>query len=431
MARSRDQARRNLTPLVVGQSISLLGDYLAFFFALPIFVRDATGSATQLGVLATFETVAVVLFGFLSGVLLDRVSMRRALIAADLVRAAGFTLLAIAVATEVAGPWMAFAVAFLVGSMGTLFDSGLEALMPAVLTDDLLVVANSRLGVGRNLAQTLGFVAGGAMVALTGGVAGAFAFDAATYLVSVIALLLLVEVRPRPPIVVEPVFASLGSGLRFLWRTPPLRWATAAATVTNLAFAPLAAVMTLYAGEELGIDTPGRLGLFFAAFSVLGAVGVGFAPRLVRRIGLGRSVVAGGFVFGMGAIGAGVTDSWVTVIPLGVALSGVSINQVGFATLRQRLTPPDRLGRVIAASRTIAWSGIPVGASLGGIIGDGVGLRPLFVGGGVLIAVIAALLALGPLWRTEAPSAGGQHLQGPVDLVGGVVVHESDADQSP
>lgn len=405
MARRLADPRRNLWPLVAGQSISLLGDYLAFFFALPVFVRDATGSAAQLGVLAAFETVAVLLFGFLAGVLLDTVRVRRAIIAADLVRAVGFALLASAVALDVGEVWMAFAVAFLVGSMGTVFDSGLESLVPAVLTDDLLVVANSRLSMGRNLAQTLGFVVGGVVVAWSGGVAGAFAFNAVSYLCSVVALMVLVEVRPRVRAPRLPVGAALRSGLLTLWRSPPLRWATAAATLTNLAFAPLAAVMTLYAGDDLGLTDDRELGIFFAGFSAIGAAGVALAPRLVRQVGLGRSVVLGGFLFGVGALSTGLVDGWWAVATLGVALGGVSLNQVGFATLRQRLTPSDHLGRVVAASRTIAWAGIPLGASLGGLVGDRIGLRPLFVGGGLAICAVSALMILGPLWRVEASPA--------------------------
>ena len=100
-------------------------------------------------------------------------------------------------------------------------------------------------------------------------------------------------------------------------------------------------------------------------------------------------------------MGAGLTGSWPAVVPFGVAMAGVSINQVAFVTLRQRLSPPERLGRVVAASRTIAWGGIPAGAALGGWIGDSVGLRPLFIGGGLAIALVAALLILGPLGRTQ------------------------------
>lgn len=384
----------------MGQSVSLLGDYLAFLFALPVFVRNTTGSATQLGLLAVFETGALLIFGFFAGVLLDRVRIRRVIIIADLVRAAGFALLAVAVATGSAEAWMGFAVAFLVGSMGSVFDSGLEGLMPAVLTDDLLVVANSRLTVGRNLAQTIGFVAGGIVVA-AGGITGAFAFNAFSYLVSAGALLMLVEVRPRALAPPEPLFLSLREGIQTLWRSAPLRWATLAATLTNFAFAPLAAVLTLYARDDLGIVGDRRLGLFFAAFSALGVVGATLAPRLVGRFGLGRAIIAGGFIFGVGAAGTGFIDGWWAVGTLGLALSGVAVNQVGFVTLRQRITPPDRLGRVIAASRTISWAGIPIGAALGGLLGDRIGLRPIFVGGGLAISAVAALLILGPLWDRQ------------------------------
>ena len=392
-------------PLVIGQSVSQLGGYLALFFALPVFVRDATGSATQLGLLAMFETAAVLLIGFVAGVLVDRVRVRRALIAADVIRAVAFLLLAIAVAADAGTVWMAFAVAFLVGAMATVFDTGLESYVPSVLTDDLLVTANSRLQVGRNLAQTLGFVAGGAVLAWGGGVATAFAFQAVTLLVSVATILMLREVRPRQVTAPDPVWPSLVSGIKALWGSAPLRWATLSAFAINLAFAPLAAVMTLFARDELGIDTDLSLGVYFAAFSAIGAAGVALAPRLVHAVGLGRSVVVGGVLFGIGAAGAGLSDGLMAVAPFGLAMAGVSINQVAFVTLRQRLSPPDKLGRVVAASRTISFAGIPIGAAFGGVLGEAIGLRALFVGGGTVIALAAALLMFGPLWRVRADAA--------------------------
>jgi MFS family permease len=423
--------RRNLWPLVGGQSLSLLGDYLAFFFALPVFVRDVTGSAAQLGLLGLFETLAVLLFGLMAGVLIDRVRIRFALVVSELVRAAALGLLALAVAVDAGHVWMAFAVAFLVGAMGTLFDSGLESYAPALLTDDLLVVANSRLSIGRNLAQTLGFVLGGFVLAWGGGIAAAFAFDAITYLASIVGLLLVREVRARERAEPEPVLPALSAGITTLWSIPALRWGTLAAASINFAFAPLAAVMTLFASKELGITSDASLGWFFAAFSLIGAVGVALAPRLVRTLGLGRSVVIGGLLFGAGAIGAGFTPSWPAALPFGIAMAGVSLSQVAFVTLRQTLTPPARLGRVVAASRTISWGGIPVGAAVGGWLGDVIGLRPLFVGGGIAIAAIAALLILGPLWRSgRSGDDVGEGVEGPIDLVRGGVVDEANPGQS-
>jgi len=405
IARTQALGRRNLRLIVVGQGVSFLGDYLAFFLALPVFVRDRTGSAGSLGLLAAAETAAVALFGLLAGVLLDRVRLRRAVVLADLSRAAAFGLLALAVAIDVEATWMAFAVAFVVGSMGTVFDAGLQSLMPTVLEDHQLPAANGGIEFARNLAMTLGFVAGGLVISVGGGIGGAFALDATTYLVSVFAILALKEMRPRPRAPLEPVIRALTSGLGHLWATRPLRWATGAALVTNLTFAPLAAVLTLYAEADLGIEDEQLLGIFFAVFSAIAAVGALSASRLMAWVGVGRSVIVGGFLFGLGAAGAGLADGWWAVVPFGIATGGVAINQAAFVTLRQRLTPPESLGRVISASRTIAWMGIPVGATLGGVLGDAIGLRTLFIGGGAVIVAVSLLMMTGPLGRSGSPAA--------------------------
>ncbi len=404
-ASSRSVSQRNLRLIVVGQGVSYLGDYLAFFLALPVFVRDRTGSAGSLGLLAAAETAAVLLFGLMAGVLLDRVRLRRAVVLADLSRAVAFGLLALAVALEVEATWMAFAVAFVVGSMGTVFDSGLQSQMPTVLEDDQLPGANAGVEFARNLAMTLGFVVGGVVISAGGGIGGAFAFDGLTYLVSVLAILALKELRPRPKAPVEPVMQALASGLGHLWSTRPLRWATGAALITNLAFAPLAAVMTLYAEADLGIKDEQQLGIFFAVFSAIAALGAISASRLMAWVGVGRSVIVGGLLFGVGAAGAGVAEGWWAVVPFGIGTGGVAINQAAFVTLRQRLTPPERLGRVISASRTIAWMGIPIGATLGGVLGDAIGLRALFIGGGAIIVGVSIVMGAGPLGQSDSAAA--------------------------
>jgi len=401
-----DYRQRNLRLIVAGQGVSFFGDYLAFFLALPVFVRDRTGTASSLGLLAAAETAAVLLFGFVAGVLLDRVRIRRAVVLADLSRALAFALLAVAVSLDVDAVWMAFGVAFVVGSMGTVFDTGLQSYMPSVLERDQLPAANGGVEFVRNLAMTLGFVAGGLVISWGGGIAGAFWLDSSTYIISVITLLAVKELRPRPLPKREPMMRALTSGISHLWNTRKLRWATGAAVVTNLAFAPLAAVLTLYAEVELGLIDGQRLGLFFAGFSAMAAIGGLTASRLMAAIGVGRSVVLGALLFGLGAAGTGVANGWWAIVPLGVATGGVAVNQAAFVTLRQRLTPPALLGRVISASRTIAWIGIPLGATAGGLLGDAIGLRPLFIGGGAAIFAVSILIAFSPLGRPDAPTGG-------------------------
>ena len=65
---------------------------------------------------------------------------------------------------------------------------------------------------------------------------------------------------------------------------------------------------------------------------------------------------------------------------------------------RQQLPPEEMRGRVIAASRTIAWSLLPIGAAAGGLLGDAVGVLPVYLGASTAILLVAALLVLSPLW---------------------------------
>ena len=417
--RFRVRARRNLGPLVWGQAVSLLGDYVAFF-TLPLFVVSLTGRPIDLGITAAMETLPMILFGFVAGVFLDRrVHLRRTLVGADVLRALAFLVLALAAASEVATPVTVYAIAFIAGTLNTVFDSGLQALMPSVLEEDMLVGANSRLALARTLAGTFGPAIGGIMVLLVG-FAAAFTLNAATFLVSGLFLLLLRPIHPKQPIGGKHFGRSLRDGIRFLLREPRLRWATLGGTLTNFVFAPLEAILVLFVAENIEVPEWGiftsifreeaAIGLFFALQALIGSVGVALAPRVAARMPLGTMYVLGLTLLGGGFIVVAFSNSFLAVIPAGLALTGVAWVNVALATLRQRLTPSRLLGRVIASSRTLAWLGLPLGAALGGAIAEVAGLRAVYAGGAGAVLVVAALLTLTPLFRNtvmadpEAPS---------------------------
>ncbi len=417
MSASPDPPRaRNTWPIVAGQGISLLGDSIAFL-ALPLFVLDLTGRGADLGFTVFFETLPVLLFGFAAGVALDRVSIRRALIVADLGRAVAFTLLAVTVVTQVPHIVTVFAAAFMVGSLGVLFDSGLQAWLPALLDESELVVVNSRLQFASTATSTIGLPLANFLIAAGGGFAVAFGADAVTFLVSGAFVLVLVEIRPRPEVEHNPWWPAFKDGIRYLWRQPMLRTATGAAMVWNFTFVPMEALLVLFSRDALDIPTD-RVGWFFGAHALLGASGVVLAPRLTRLIGLGRT-----FVVGMGLLGGGflilvVGSSWIAALspvwsivaatlPSGFAVAGVSLANVAFFTLRQQIPPPEMLGRVIAASRTLAWAGIPAAAAVGGTLGDALGIKPVYFGASLILLVVASLLTLTSLWRHRAPAETG------------------------
>jgi MFS family permease len=409
-------SRRNLLWLLGGQSASLFGDYVALL-ALPLFIVQLTGSALDLGLTTALETLPTLLFGFAVGVLLDRAPLRRILVIADLGRAAAFVALAVAAAAGSAEVWMVFAAAFLVGSLTVTFDSGLQAWLPALASDTALVLVNSRLQFVRTLAWTLGPPLAGFLASTAGGFPVAFGLDAASFAVSALTLLALIEIRPRPLPQREPWLASFRKGFSCLWSLPTLRAATMAGTLGNLVFVPMEALLVLFCQQRLGLDEGALIGWFFGGHSLLGAFGVIAAPTVARRLGLGRAFVLGLLAMGGGFFAlaaaapafAALSPVWTTVaaiFPAGLAVTGVSFINVTFTTLRQQLPPAELRGRVIAASRTLSWAGLPVGAALGGAAAEAFGVNAVYLASAGAIVVLAAALTGTSLWRVDAAAPG-------------------------
>jgi MFS family permease len=200
---------------------------------------------------------------------------------------------------------------------------------------------------------------------------------------------------------------------------PQLRWVTVGAAVANLVFAPLEALLFLFIPEYLdsGITPPGFLeflfadealvGLFIGLQAAVGSALIFTGPRLAKRAHLGRMFTAGLALFGLGFIGMVFSGSFWGFIPAGLGVGGVGFANIAIVTMRQRLAPPEMLGRVVAASRTISWSLIPLGAALGGALADWVGLLPVYLVGscGVIITALALI-------RTEVWSGHGLNSRG-------------------
>ena len=397
-------SKHRARPIVWGQAISLLGDYVAYV-TMPLFVVHLTGRGLDLGLTAAAETLPTLLFGFTAGVFLDRFKIKPILIGSDLLRAAAFVLLAFGAASESALPWMVFLAAFVVGSLATFFNSGLEAVLPSIIPEDHLVMVNSHLALARTTAFALGPALGGILISVGGGFTVAFLANAATFVASAV---LLMGIRPRERTHIdqgEPFWQSFRAGIVFLFNHPQLRWITLGAAVTNLVFAPLEALLPLYVPKYLGANfTPpsfleflfadeALVGLFIGLQAAVGSALIFVGPRIAKKAHLGRMFALGLLMFGSGFILMVMSGSFWGFIPAGLGSGGVGFANIAIVTMRQRLAPPEMLGRVIAASRTISWSLIPLGAAIGGALADAVGLTPVYIvgAGGVIVTAFAVM----------------------------------------
>ena len=407
---NRLRAKRNIFPLVGGQAVSLFGDYVSFF-AISYFVLSLTGNPIDLGFTAAADTAPMLLFGLAAGVFLDR--RRRlglTLVAAELVRAAAFIFIAIGAFQGWATPPMVFLIAFVVGSAAVVFDSGLQTYMTRSLLDEDLVRVNAHISLARTLTLSVGPLAAGILIAFAGGFALAFGINAVTFLISAALLASIRPIKHITPSDHEPFLASIRSGVSVLFADKRLKWATLGGTFTNLVFQPLEILLVLFVATEVLGLAPGTMGdtlashgatigLFFAAQAAIGSVGVAFAGRVARSVPLGTMYVVGLAMLGSGFLAVALIGNWWAVIPAGIAITGVTWVNVALVTMRQQLAPPEQMGRVIAASRTFAWAGLPVGAAIGGILAGVVGVVPVYIFGASGVIVVAAFLTRTPLYR--------------------------------
>jgi hypothetical protein len=243
---------------------------------------------------------------------------------------------------------------------------------------------------------------------LGGGFAAAFLLNAATFAVSAI---FLVFVRPTKTVPVrahEPFGQAIMSGLRVVFADKRLKWGTLGGTLTNFVFQPLEALLVLFVAQEiLGVETAGdvltqegaAVGVFIAVQAAIGSVGVAFAAPVSRRLSLGSMYVIGLAMLGGGFLFVVIAGNWLAVIPAGIAVTGVTWVNVALVTLRQKLAPQDQMGRVIAASRTLAWAGLPFGALLGGILAGAFGIVPVYLAGSIGVLVVTLALTRTALYQ--------------------------------
>ena len=168
---------------------------------------------------------------------------------------------------------------------------------------------------------------------------------------------------------------------------------------------------------------PTRVGLFVAVQAIIGSIAIAVAPRLSSRLRLGRMYVFGMLALGIGFAVVSTMGSLWAVVPARIALGGVGWVNVAFFTLRQKLTPTEMLGRVIAASRTLSWALIPVGAVAGGWAAESIGLVPVYLFGSLGVIAVATVLLATPLYASDGTPTPS--------FIRRAIIHASPSDEEP
>ncbi|MFB7359811.1 MFS transporter [Streptomyces gardneri] len=381
-----------------GQTVSLVGDQISLI-AIPLAAVLILGAdAAEMGWLKTAELLPALLLNLPLGAWADRHARRRhAMIAADLGRAALMLTLPVAYALDALTLGQLYAVAFGIGALTVLFEVCNTTLLVALVPTDRYIQANALVNGSRSMSWLAGPGIGGVLVQV---LTAPFALvaDALTYVVSAGYLARIKAVEPPPAPVAKGHFTE---GLRWVVRDPSMRALFAASGTIQLFNYMFHTLFVLYATAELGISA-GLLGLILGAGAVGGLIGAACSGAVVRRIGVGASLVLGFLGFTLPLLLIPLADG---PLPLVVAVMfaaeflscvGVMIADIAAGSFQMAVIPDAVRARVMGAYRTLNHGFRPLGALAGGLLGTAIGLRPT-----LWIATGGAVLAV--LWLLPSP----------------------------
>jgi MFS family permease len=388
-------------------AVSNLADGI-FFIVLPLLAVRLTDSPLLIAGLAVAGRLPWLFFVLIAGALADRLDRRRTMRNVQLFRVAVLaSLVALALIDGLSLPVL-YAAALVLGIGETLFDTAAQSILPSIVDRDKLATANGRLyGIELVMNQFAGPPLGGLLIALS--VPVALGGSLVGYALAAVGLTLMVgafrPAREGPP---TRLTTDIAEGLRYLLRHRVLRTLAVMVGVMNLTFTATGAIFVLYAVAPgpMGLSEPqfGLLATTWAIGSVAGSFAAGALERRVGRVRLlFMSVVVGGFT---AAVPAFTADA--LLVGASFVLSGVFVVvwNVITVSLRQRIVPDALLGRVNSGYRLFAWGTQPIGALLGGVLGELIGLRAVFLIAGV--AVLGLLAARVVITEEALQAAEGE-----------------------
>ena len=411
LAGYRDVVRsRSYFPLWLGQLISNFGDTL-HYIALVVLVFQLTGHGVAVAGLVAAEIVPVLLLGPVAGVVIDRFSRKTVLIGADLVRAA----LALSLVWP-QGAWHAYLVAAGLSAGSTFFNPTVQAVIPALTTEEQRLAANSVSWSTAQLVQIVASAIVGGIIAVVG-TGPAFALNAASFVASALLMATLPIPRHAGQLAQE-TRVGLGrfvgdarAGLAFALRDRFVSRLLLVQAVASLAVGATGALLVVLSERFLRLPPAGFAWLILA-IGVRALLGPLIPNTLAKDYRNARWLFVPYLIRGVGDILlATIRSVPVALFLLFVYGLNTSTGMVVFSSTVQGAVPDAVRGRVFTLL-DVTWSIMQLlSLALGGLLVDQIGIQAIYWAGGALLfcAGVLGLALLGrhdfavPVQHTSAP----------------------------
>jgi hypothetical protein len=269
-----------------------------------------------------------------------------------------------------------FVVAVLAASAFVWFDAANFGALPTLVGRERIVVASSAVVSMSTIAGIIGPAIGGELAA-TIGPASAISFDAVSYLLSAVSLMLIPRVlstlgsaKPAARAFVPQTFAGIREGISFIWHHQLVRVLTLTGFGLSLTGGAVNGLLVVYAVQALHLlSSDSRIGLLFTSGAIGSLVASLILPWTARRVPAGWITLGAMSLNVIILIILAGVSSLITALFLFVCWQmAYTLTTTNGIALRQLVVPKQLQSRVNVYARMVAWGGTPFGAALGGIL---------------------------------------------------------------
>jgi MFS family permease len=376
---ARAFAHRNYRIYASGNAVSLIGIWMQRV-SVGWLAWTLTHSGTWLGIVSMAEFFPVVFLSPLAGALADRRDRVGIIRVTQIAGSAEASLLAVLVYSGTITIELLFGLTLLLGVFNAMAQPSRLALIPTLVDRAALPSALAINAIIFNSARFLGPAAAGIVIAKIS-VGAAFAANAATYLVFLVAMTNLRGVPALPVGATQSVLKASAEAYGYASRHPGIAPMLLLFTVTTIG---TRGFVELFPGFADSVFGRGPEGLATLTSTVgLGAI-FGAAWMLLRPAitGLTGLVLANTLMISLSILAFTATDRFYFALPcVFIAGTAMTITGVGAQTLIQAAVDIRMRGRIMALYGMIFRAGPAVGAVLMGSLSERFGLRlPLAVG---------------------------------------------------
>jgi len=372
--------------------------------ALPTAAIQLLGAGpVEVGTLAALQSLPFPVLGIPSGVIADRMPRRPVMIVCDLGRLVALgSIPGIYLVTGLT-IYHLYAVALAVGIFTPFSIVSSQAYLKSLVDPDDLIEANARLETSNSVAGVAGRAVAGFLIYWIQAPLAIFV-DAASYVVSAALLFSVRKPEPFPETQhgreIGSFWREAGHGLAVTFGDKTIRLIAASSATVNLGQNIAQAVYLLYAYQTLGLNAA-EVGFILTVGSVGSVLGSLAVYPVSRRIGTGPAMAAAVVVafasyllLPLAQLGLAVPLLGIAAFVLNLCLPIYFVNTV---TVRQASVANHLQGRVVGTIRTVVIATTPIGAVLGGALGQYLGLVPTLLIGGIVGALAVGWVLTGPV----------------------------------